>query len=73
MLRVDQTGEMASERVRTHSAAICDGCGEPFHPTRPWHRTCSAACRKLAYRQQAAQRRTAVLERLLPDDPGRAE
>ena len=73
MLSVNQAGEMASERVRTHSSAICDGCGERFHPTRPWHRTCSAACRKAAYRQQVKQRRAELLERLLPSDPGRAE
>jgi hypothetical protein len=30
---------------------VCNGCGTPFQPKRPWQRQCSPRCRQRAYVQ----------------------
>jgi hypothetical protein len=49
------------------------GCGREFVPSRPWQRFYSAACRPAVARQREAERLRELLERVLPDDPGRFE
>lgn len=31
---------------------VCNGCGSPFRPKRPWQRQCSPRCRQRAYVQR---------------------
>ncbi len=63
-----------SESVRTlFLTTVCPGCGQSFCPTRRDQRHCRPSCRKLAARKAISQRMEAVFERVLPDDPGRAE
>jgi hypothetical protein len=33
---------------------LCGGCGQAFHPSKPWSEFCSPACRQKAYRQRRA-------------------
>jgi len=62
------------QSVRTLSSSIlCLGCNRAFTPARPNQRHCQAACRKRAARNDEAQRRQALLDRLDPCDPGRPE
>jgi hypothetical protein len=53
--------------------SLCEGCGSVFQPTRANQRACRPSCRALASRNAAAARRTAILERLDPCDPGTPE
>jgi len=62
------------ESVRTlFSGTSCPGCRGRFQPRRPNQRHCTAACRTLAQRNADDARRAAMLDRLDPLDPGRAE
>ena len=66
--------DVAQKSIRTPPGAIsCKGCGAVFQPRRPSQRYCRPACRPLAQRRRESERRASLLERLLPDDPGRAE
>ena len=66
--------ELAEDSVRTHHAGIpCEGCGAFFSPSRPSQRHCRPACRPRAQRRREADRLGDLLDRLLPDDPGRPE
>ncbi len=66
--------EVAGESVRTPPRGMsCEGCSELFVPGRASQRYCRPACRPLAQRHRQAERLSQLLERVLPDDPGRAE
>ena len=67
MLRVTHTGEMASQSP-TRARRRCLDCGHSV-PVRGRNGYCSDVCR-LRHRKA---RRADMLERILPDDPGRAE
>ena len=67
VLRVGVTGEIALESP-TRVLRGCLDCGRPV-PARCRNGYCSDVCR-LRHRKA---RRAELLERLLPDDPGRAE
>ena len=70
----DLTPERFSASARALLKAIpCEGCGEVLTPARVEQRHCSGRCRAAASRQRDADRLTALLERLRPDDPGRPE
>ncbi len=72
--QVVQGQEVAGTSVRTPPAGIsCEGCGAMFRPRRPSQRYCRPACRAVAQRQREHDRLSGLLERLVPDDPGRAE
>lgn len=72
--RIAPGQERAGGGVRTPARGIpCEGCGGVFVPRRASQRYCGPACRPLAQRRRAANRLRELLERVLPDDPGRAE
>jgi hypothetical protein len=51
---------------RSHSDGIlCDGCGLPFTPKRPWQRRCgSPKCRAAASRRRRARQLRELFDRL---------
>ncbi len=78
MLDIESSGETRPGRVLTRSnACSCAGCGRKFTAARPHQRFCDVFCRRRSWRaaqeSSVTARRVALLERVLPDDPGRAE
>jgi hypothetical protein len=35
---------------------VCNGCGNPFRPKRPWQKQCTQRCRQRAYVQRQPTR-----------------
>ena len=72
--RVVPHEQVSGECARARLEMIpCGGCGQLFTPRRISQRHCSGRCRAAASRQRDADRVTALLHRLWPDDPGRPE
>ncbi len=74
----DLEADRPAERVITrNNATLCAGCETPFVRVRPHQRYCRPSCRVRGWQrhrqQQGEARLLDALERVLPDDPGRAE
>lgn len=68
------TDEIAGKRARARLTPVsCEACETMFTPSRPWQRCWSSRCRATLSRRRGEERRTELLERLWPDDPGRPE
>ena len=66
--------EIAPKCARARWETIpCEGCGQVSTPRRAWQRYCSGRCRAADSRRQQAERLSVLLDRVVPDDPGRAE
>jgi hypothetical protein len=66
--------KVAEESARARLTPVsCEGCGTDFTPSRPLQQCCPARCRAAMSRRREDERRTELLERLWPDDPGRPE
>ncbi len=49
--------------VSADKSQLCEHCGRPFAPRRPWGRFCSAYCRRLAWLGRNPERAAELAER----------